>query len=88
MVLTVFQGLTGDKPLLDIVSKILSSSVDGVDEAMIYLDADASRVLPTLLKLGLLEIRRVGDRVVYVTSVKGRVLLEEYKLFKKNSSDI
>jgi predicted transcriptional regulator len=88
MVLTVFQGLTGDKPLLDIVSKILSSSVDGVDEAMIYLDADASRVLPTLLKLGLLEIRRVGDRVVYVTSVKGRVLLEEYKLFKENSSDI
>jgi predicted transcriptional regulator len=88
MILTLLQGLTGDKPLLNIVSRILSSSVDGVDEAMINLDADASRVLPTLIKLGLLEARRVGDRIVYVTSVKGRLLLEEYKLFKESSSDI
>ena len=87
MTLTMFQGLTSDKPLLDTVSRILSSSMDGVDEATIYLDADASKVLPTLLKLGLLEVHRVGDKIVYVTSIKGRVLLEEYKLFKKNSSD-
>ncbi|MCS7113104.1 MAG: hypothetical protein RMJ00_00990 [Nitrososphaerota archaeon] len=79
--------MASGRPLLDIISTILSKSIDGLDEVLVSLDVDASKLVPMLLELGLLEVRDVEGRSVYVTSAKGKILLEEYELFRKNSSD-
>lgn len=73
---------------MDAISRILSRFTDGLDEGMVSLDDDSTKFIPILLRLGLLEVHRVGDKNVYVTSVRGKVLLEEYGLFKKSFSSI
>lgn len=77
---------SGNKPVLDIISSVLSRFMDGLDEITASLDSDTSKFIPMLLELGLLEVHRIGGRSIYLTTAKGRVLLEEYELFKKNSS--
>ena len=81
-------SLSIEEPIMDAISRILSKLADGLDEDTVSSDNDSSKFIPILLRLGLLEIRRVGGRNVYVTSVRGKVLLEEYGSFKKSFSSI